>query len=529
MKKFWSAGSFPVLVAMAFLFYFLFQGGKVLLEQSSQAVKFKYTLDYGEGPLLDQSFRLSQGENIYHPDVSTPPYTIANYPPLFVMLQVPFVWAVGPALWYGRMLSLISTLLAGLFTGLTTWVLTRDRAASLVAGFLLLMFPYVMYWTQLNRIDNLALFFLTAGLYFLTRNPNSSGGRILSALLLSAAVFTRQSYLLAGPLAALVFLVFEPSRPAGHQFERRYGLKRAAHFAAWFGGTCLALFLLLMIWSRGGFFFHIVTANVNPFYWETVKNYARDILRYMPFLLAGALGMLIWGLSEPARLIVRLRRKIDPARHPVSTPKEKPVQGIKRSGWWLSAPFLLGAMASAVTIGKDGSNVNYLLEFCAALSLATGVLIAWAGQESRAFKIALIVVLALQVNIILHWSGETYATYNPGRYKDLPQLFQLNMAIQRAKAGPILADEHMAMLAINNRSLVYQPFEFKMLSQAGKWDQTAFLESIRRKEFPLILLYDPEEWDSQGARWTPEQLDAIYANYRSTGRLANTILLVPQE
>ena len=508
MKNKLTIANLSVLFAMVFLLFFLLKGSWVLLDQGRQAVDFKYTLDYGEGPLLDQSTRLSRGENIYRPDISTPPYNVANYPPLFVLLQAPFVWAVGPALWYGRLISLVSTLVAALFSGLTIWTLTRDRVASLAAGLLLLVFPYVLFWSQLNRIDNLALAFLMAGLFVLTRNPNSSNGRILAAILITAAVFTRQSYLLAGPLAAFIFLLFNPSRPTGHQFDHRYGLKRALHFTAWVAGLGLAFFLILMIWSRGGFFFHIVTANVNPFYWETVKNYAGDILRYMPFLLAGALGMLLWGLTEPGRLVKRLYRKSSQARNQSAGLREKPAPGIDRSAWWLAAPFLLGAMASAVTIGKDGSNVNYLLEFCAALSLATGVLIAWAGQESRVFKIALIVVLALQVNIILHWSGETYATYNPGRYNDLPQLFQLNKAIERAEAGPILADEHMAMLAINNRSIVYHhPALLSRtsvsLGEATEPKQSQGGVAKRTKRLPRLLLALSGEWLAMTISSTP--------------------------
>jgi hypothetical protein len=118
-----------------------------------------------------------------------------------------------------------------------------------------------------------------------------------------------------------------------------------------------------------------------------------------------------------------------------------------------------GATVSAVTIGKDGSNVDYLL-----------------------------VVLALQVSLILDWSRDTYATYHTGRFNQEPQLFHLNQAIQRAPEGDILADEHMALLAINSRPVVFQPFEFKMLSDAGKWDQANFVQSLKDRQYSMILL-----------------------------------------
>ena len=37
------------------------------------SVAYPYSLDYGEAPLIDQAVRLSRGENIYRPDISTPP------------------------------------------------------------------------------------------------------------------------------------------------------------------------------------------------------------------------------------------------------------------------------------------------------------------------------------------------------------------------------------------------------------------------------------------------------------------------
>ena len=50
----------------------------------------------------------------------------------------------------------------------------------------------------------------------------------------------------------------------------------------------------------------------------------------------------------------------------------------------LAAPYALGAVLSALTIGKVGSNVNYLLELCAASSLAGGIVVAWSRQHVSA-------------------------------------------------------------------------------------------------------------------------------------------------
>src|SRR5947208_1153779 len=61
--------------------------------------------DYGEGPLLDQVQRLARFENVYALDLDHPPYTISSYPPLYLVAQLPFAWAFGPAYWYGRLIN----------------------------------------------------------------------------------------------------------------------------------------------------------------------------------------------------------------------------------------------------------------------------------------------------------------------------------------------------------------------------------------------------------------------------------------
>ena len=47
-----------------------------------------------------------------------------------MLAQVPFVWLFGPALWYGRLISLLSVAAVALFVGLTLHALTKDRIAA---------------------------------------------------------------------------------------------------------------------------------------------------------------------------------------------------------------------------------------------------------------------------------------------------------------------------------------------------------------------------------------------------------------
>jgi hypothetical protein len=497
--------------AVAFLIYNLLPPLKMFIEQDWQALHFPYTLDYGEGPLLDQTIHLAHFQNIYHNNLNQSPYTISNYPPLFPLIQVPFVWIFGPAFWYGRLLSMLSILVAALFIGLILQMLTHSNLAGVSGGLLLLVFPYIFHWSPLNRIDGLALALSMSGLYVIVRgssrsalnaaapspeqsllNPHdlfSQPWLVAGAGLLVAAIFTRQSYALAAPLAAFVWLV--------HLAPRR----RAVHLAILVAGASLFLFILLNLVTLGGFYTNIVTANVNPFLWKTVEYYATPIWKNMRFLVVGAAAFLLAGAIKPWRV----------------------------SSWWLVAPYLVGAVLSGLTIGKDGSNVNYLFEFSAALCLVAGALIAWLEKNNWLWRAALVVFLAIQVTTIYNWSHQEYYPTHISRMDfQHTELANLTTLVKNTN-GMILADEHMGLLPLNGKTLYYQPFEFKMMQQAGLWDQQAFVEQIKNKEFALILLFNPPSWDSQHARWTDQQLSAIYANYSRGKTLADTIIYTPDK
>jgi hypothetical protein len=486
MSKWENIGLPRILVGLAAIVLFIYIGRAAWLfaRYNWNVIVFPYNVDYGEGPILDQVIRLAHFQNIYRKDLATPPYTISNYPPLYLLLQVPFAWSFGPAFWYGHAISFLSMLAAGLFIILTLQVLTGDWLSAAIGGFTLFAIPYILHWSPFCRVDSLALGLSMAGLYIVTRWSDQRRGLILSAVLLSATVYTRQSYALAAPFAAFVWLLRTPPR------------RKAFELALWTGGICLGLFLVLNILTGGGFYFNIVTANVNQFFWNTVQDYRHAIWEHMPYLVVGSLAFIL--------LAVWWRVK----------------------SWWLVAPYLLGATLSAITIGKDGSNVNYLFELSAAFSLVAGAIIAASGRWWW-LKAGLILLLAYQVNGLYGWTYQDYYRDVTRRVTDdRVMIEQLAKAVHEAN-GPVLADEFMGLVVLDGRPLVFQPFEFKQLAIAGLWNQKPFLDTIEKQEYGLILLYNPPSWDSRHARWTDEQLAAISSKYISVQNYADTLIYTP--
>jgi hypothetical protein len=456
-----------------------------------QIVAFPYPVDYGEGPIISQVDRLANFEHIYTTDLSQAPYTITNYPPIYMLIQVPLNWLFGPSLWYGRLISFMSMCAAAALISLTIQKLTQDWLAAVAGGLLLFAIPYVKAWAPLYRIDALALGLSWGALCLLIRRPSGRWTIPVVAVLLTGAIFTRQSYGLAAPLAAFIWLLSRQPR------------RRAVVLATYVIALGLGLFVLLNSVSSGGFYFNIVTANINEFQTQTLIKRMIQVGSDLPVLiLLGSLFLLAGWFRNPA--------------------------------WALAGPYLLGAAVSALTIGKIGSNVNYLLELSAGLCLVIGLLFAWL-RESRyrasntpskiGWQLAsagLTFVLAAQV----YWAANSesgyqqYLLYKAGLHTQNQVLSDL---IEQTP-GLVVTGEHMGLLAISGRMIPYQPFEMKQLSDSGIWDQTPFLDDLSSGKYPLILMYRPQYDNVHERRWTPEMLALISEHYRYVNNFDQTVV-----
>jgi hypothetical protein len=87
----------------------------------------------------------------------------------------------------------------------------------------------------------------------------------------------------------------------------------------------------------------------------------------------------------------------------------------------------------------------------------------------------------------------------------------------------------MGLIPLNGRRLYFQPFEYKQLQAADLWNEAPLVDSIKRQEFSVILLYEPLEWNAITVRWTPEVRNTIYAHYRLENTLARTFVYLPKK
>jgi hypothetical protein len=488
---FWNQNTLtlPRIIFILALLLLLARLGIALFEYSrlaGAALAFPFPLDYGEGPMLDQTLRLAHFETIYRNSFASPPYTVSNYPPLFQLIQVPFAWIVGPAFWYGRLISILSAVSAAGLIGLILHALTRDWIASAIGGLTLLAFPYLLQESVLNQVDALALALSLGGLYATVRWPNRRQGPWVAGLLFTATAFTNPRYALAAPLTAFVWL---------WQLEHR---QQAFRLAVIVVSSCAVLFLSLNLITQGGFYLNTVLANLTSFSWYTVTSYLLNLYLNAGYLVIGCLVFIgVERLGEATR------------------------------SWPLVAPYCLGAAFMTLTVGMANSSANDLFEAVAALCLASGAFIAWA-DESYWLKTLLVFMLAVQINALIDWARQDYIPALVNKVADYREVEQLAAHVQEVQ-GPMLADEYMGLIPLYGRRLYFQPFEYKQLQLANLWSEAPLIASIQREEFSVILLYEPRDWNAISTRWTAEVRNTIYAHYSLEDTLAQTFVYRPQK
>jgi hypothetical protein len=102
--------------------------------------------------------------------------------------------------------------------------------------------------------------------------------------------------------------------------------------------------------------------------------------------------------------------------------------------------------------------------------------------------------------------------------------------IVAAADGPVLTDEHMGLLPLNNKRIQFQPFEMTQLSREGSWDQSRAVEDVREEEYAVVMMWEPPFAKGiKQDRWTNEMLAAVDAHYEPTGRLADMVVYRPKE
>ncbi len=348
------------------------------------------------------------------------------------------------------------------------------------------------------RVDMLACALQFLGMWLALRALWQPRLAYAAGLAFVLAALTKQTCVL-GAVAAFAALLPRAPRPA----------LRVLLSAALLGGACVAALTLA---TDGGFLRHVILYDLDPF---SLRRVPAELLRhhvldlYWPLILV-SVSMLGWCAIRVLRAPrgERLRR-LRPAEV-------------------MAVTYALLATATLMTLGKEGSNDNYLIPWVTSWAVLAGLAAVAAAKAlvSRPRRPA--AALALLTLLILQgWlappvgSGMLVDAQFRREHADLLAL------VQRADK-PVLSQE-MTVLMQAGKSVPWEPAIITQLTRKGVFDERKLLDMIETHAFAFVLVGVPGDGASDGAFWSPTVMTALEAAYPQKHRLASMRVLMPPQ
>jgi len=442
------------------------------------SVRSDFSWDDADPEVLNQAWRLANGESIYHA-IDSPPFTFAAYPPIYFALSALLMKFTGLSFLPAKLLSFLSALSIG-------WALVRldhewnkTGKGGIWTTFFLFLIPAFLYNSTRSNVQFMAVAFSVWSLVFFLRNRWKETV-IISPLFAVLAFFTKQTQV-ALPLAMMIYLALR---------NRRWLIPYAATLTI----AGLIPFLWLQKITNGYFFIDTVR----------LAGISYDVFQIPPILILHA---------GPVFLFICIALLTSWKRF--------------RDGTWEPIDYYLGCVLAItlVSLGRIGAHGQYVLELLVATLL---YLLRTTGLPAIPGKEALV---SIQI-IFLSCYTPLFIFFQEGLF-DIPAN---NAATQiypllRGQSGPVLSQQ--GSFALFGRGEIFiQLFHFTALSRAGMWDQNLLLREIDAKTFSYVITEFPisqsiSSGDAQ-ERFTPEMLEALRKNYRLDRAVNPYYLYVPR-
>jgi hypothetical protein len=276
-----------------------------------------------------------------------------------------------------------------------------------------------------------------------------------------------------------------------------FNRRQALIFISSFGVIGLLLFGTINTITHGGFFINIVVANINQYVIYQALTMGRQLFSIWPIILISCAMVII--LTFYTRNRGSLIDQVQPLQQDFI--------------FYGLVFYSLGALITAGTIGKVGSNVNYFLELIAVCTIWCGLALKLIMDQKNKVKLIFLGLLFVQSVWVLGYSyilsqitiGDLWGKI--GNYESLNEKVQI--AVQK---GVVLSDDFMDMVVLSGQPIYYQPFEYGELYYAGLWDPTEFINQINQNEFPLIIISGNTL--EKNCCWVPSVVDALEVNYQ---------------
>jgi len=461
-----------------------------------------YQINYGEGLVAWQAANITDPARAFAP-FDQYPFVAFQYPPLFHLATRAMDELTGDLLMAARSVSVLSAALICLVAGCAVFQVLPRRASwqmRLFAATFAAALPASLYnfsWTWLARVDTLAILLAFSGVVLFATRPTSALVQISSAVLMVAGLFTRQT-VLAAPLACMLVSLLIHRRIAARMLLTMLIL----------GGGVLAF----LTWrSHGQALLHLFRYNQNPF---SIQRAALGMVmnaRYVAGLLVLG-GGASWAVLNSACALIR-RREWNLLSANLRA------NGYRR-GILLLAVYSVFAGLSAVAFGKEGSDINYFLEWNVSLAPLAGILLFRAAPPARSLarlrppSLAVLAIPLLLLNAGFDQARTGWLRiFGPVSAADQQRREVYDRAVAEVKAAPgRVFSEDMNLLNKAGKDIPADPVMIQCLATAGMWDERPFLRLVQEQNFALIVAYDL----SSRERYSPAVADAIQQAYEET-------------
>lgn len=461
-----------------------------VLEKFPSTITFAGSLDREEGFLALQAQRLRAGQSIY-PSIEEGPWLVGNYPPVY-----PAVVAVlgTPSLSRGRAVSFIAGLaICALLIGSARHNTRFVIGGIIGAGYFLTTFEFA-YWAPFARVDMLALAIAFGGI-IASHHARTRRGIALAAVLLAAAIFTKQTQVIALAVAA-----------GGMALNGRR--RDALELLAFCAGIGAVVVLVLLAITGGEFWRHTVTYNANKMDWAQLVPWVKHLARFSGVAICAAFVAGIISFTQ--------RNDEDLAPHESLRPI------LRLATLWVVAGFV-----EALSLAKAGAAANYLLDLQCALAwwmaLHVGAMLPNMRVPGGTWRNALVPFLlgagALATAVVPVPEGRwgilaNVSTPAPGAVEGLAAVEELILSVE----GETLCEDPIPMMRLG-RDVIYQPFIMSQLAREEKWDDAPFTAMIDSGRFALIVTTQNLESDPVLFGFTPSMRDHILARYELVRRI----------
>lgn len=411
-------------------------------------LQYPFVVDYGESAILHQAKLLFEGVWPYNRDLLSQAIYF-SYSPLMqwllsILADTPVEWLIG-----ARSISAFSFLLSG-------WVISilirrefpqSSRAQSFLLPFLVWLSWYPIYvWAGLARLDGLALLLQLLGLYFYLSAKGPS--KIFCSVLWLMALLVKQTAFWI-PLSLIIYEILKYKK-----------LKDVRVWASYFLVLSVGV-IALYIKSDGTLFQHLIRANSGDY---SGAVFLRVFSSFVQFN-AGLIVLAVCGLWL--------------------------VKDLKKSAMLVSV-LLLTSFFFTLGLGKEGSNVNFLIEFCVVLTFLVVLALNQRNTSGLLGVVVLVLFMALSLQSLrfqLSLMGSPDAlTHADVEYSSKHRLANAEV-VERLKAvqGDVWSENYSLNL-FANKEVTFFPFEFQQAIKRGDLRESTLVDRVRTKELSAIVI-----------------------------------------